>query len=1633
MVYVLILLFLLVQCGRAQQTFFPPAIPLAVRSPYLSSWDFTTHGTTIGKLWSTTSAHQPNSTINDNLSIPVHVRVDGVTYSFLGYSPSVNGSVNLTNTVITPTQTKLIAQVGPMEFNLTFLNPIEPGNWVKQSIPFSYLSLTAESLDGAAHAVQVYSDVSGEWLSADRSQEIIWSTTAINNVIYHMAQLKNPAVFNEIGTQAEWGTLYYAIGSGGENTFKTGLDADCRGLFQLRGTLDNLTDPNYRAISPDFPVFALSRDLGIIQATKDPVVWTVGFTTDPAIQYTDPFAAPQHRSLFYKIQYPDDTTLIPDFLDDFANASSRAQELTQRYSLYGSIQLTIGFDASGNFNQSDVMAFMKNIDGSNTSRVNAVETLYSAFPAFMYIDPKLAGLLLEPLFQLQASPNYTLPYAAADLGLYPNVTISNSGHSQRVEQSGNMLIMTYAHARASGDGSLISRYYSLLISWADYLSNYTLYTPDETSADGLTTGNQTNLAIKGIIAIRATVHDELSCQAEGRLRQVLCSIQPRSFTVNGKALHWLVINTYSRHTGSRARGTALVESSVYDSQSSFIYNITATLAPLSAFGVPVDSYSADMKIIASSWTLFVAAMTSDEDLLTNLVSRVHSRASLNTSVGVFPVYYDSASGLTYRGEASPAQGAMYAPLALAAPVLQITANPVTTGTSSQPAIAIALEIEVSHRLQSIRSWLKGGVIDPDLPMMATPFDSTLAGVTELETQTSQQQRWAGAVEPEIVPLVHASDSPMSSPPLTPIPAGLSSKELARLRRDISRSRSADALPSGSSLPPMTGPGVATSSSEARRLQSEVEALRREMQQFRVDTVGRFEAPPGYEDGHYLGIPVHVRVDNITYSFLGGSPRVNGKVNLTNTVVTPTQTKLAAQAGPMRFNLTFLNPIEPGDWVKQSIPFSYLSLTAESLDGAAHAVQVYSDVSGEWLSGDRSHGIRWNTTGLDGDSVICHTAKLQNPAVFNEIKTQAEWGTLYYAMKAGENVTWTAGPDDYSRGSFQVNGTLNNLMDQNSRSINSNYPIFGISTRPRHHPSNTGSHHTPRQRSLFYKTQYPKDESLIPGFLDDFPQALLRAQQLDLKILRDTATISGALGDLVSLATAQVYGSIQLTVGLDASGNFNQSDVMAFMKNIGGSYPNRVNAVETLYSAFPTFMYIDPKLGGLLLEPLFHFQASPNYCHQKTNKTGQYSLLTSWADYLSNSTLLNHDQTSADGLATKNQTNLAIKGIIAIEAMSKMSSVVKQTTDAEKYSKTAASLYGQWKGLALDSGQHLLAAYGLVNSWSLGYNLYADVWLGTGVVESSVYDGQSSFINNYTLTSTSSNFGLPVDSYTADISDAASSWTLFVAAMTSDKDLSTNLISRVHTRASYNATMAVFPVFYDSASGSATRGEASPAQGAMYAPLALKVLPVQITADPVTIASGTSPESKSHTGPIAGGAAGGVAALLAIGVIAIVARRRRRRSRRRKSIGSLFESDFMEPDLPMTLTPFNPIHTGVAELGTGSQTNWQRQSVEPEIVPLVHAPTPSDSPMPSPRMVPVPVGLSSKELARLREDNSRSQSTDALTPGPSSTAIIEQGIATSPLEARRLQSEVEALRREMQQLRVERFEAPPGYASEDGDV
>lgn len=50
------------------------------------------------------------------------------------------------------------------------------------------------------------------------------------------------------------------------------------------------------------------------------------------------------------------------------------------------------------------------------------------------------------------------------------------------------------------------------------------------------------------------------------------------------------------------------------------------------------------------------------------------------------------------------------------------------------------------------------------------------------------------------------------------------------------------------------------------------------------------------------------------------------------------------AGVVEMNITFLSPITPTDLMRQSLIFSYVDVSVTSTDGAAHDVQLYTDIT-----------------------------------------------------------------------------------------------------------------------------------------------------------------------------------------------------------------------------------------------------------------------------------------------------------------------------------------------------------------------------------------------------------------------------------------------------------------------------------------------------------------------------------------------------------------------------------------------------------------------------------------------------------------------------------------------------------------
>jgi len=157
------------------------------------------------------------------------------------------------------------------------------------------------------------------------------------------------------------------------------------------------------------------------------------------------------------------------------------------------------------------------------------------------------------------------------------------------------------------------------------------------------------------------------------------------------------------------------------------------------------------------------------------------------------------------------------------------------------------------------------------------------------------------------------------------------------------------------------------------------------------------------------------------------------------------------------------------------------------------------------------------------------------------------------------------------------------------------------------------------------------------------------------------------------------------------------------------------------------------------------------------------ILKQWTGYLIQEALIPQDQISTDDFAGSlaNQTNLALKGIIGIEAMAVIAQLTGNTADASNFTNIAQSYITQWQtlGIAQDANPpHTTLGYGLNNTHGLLYNIYADKELGTNLVPQSVYDMQSTFYPTVAET-----YGVSLDTrhdYTK------SDWEMFTAAVAS---------------------------------------------------------------------------------------------------------------------------------------------------------------------------------------------------------------------------------------------------------------------------
>jgi hypothetical protein len=348
---------------------------------------------------------------------------------------------------------------------------------------------------------------------------------------------------------------------------------------------------------------------------------------------------------------------------------------------------------------------------------------------------------------------------------------------------------------------------------------------------------------------------------------------------------------------------------------------------------------------------------------------------------------------------------------------------------------------------------------------------------------------------------------------------------------------------------------------------------------------------------YLGSSFDASTTNLTY-----------RINLDSSSSSPKS---------VRLTLSFLSPITPSSTFRQSIPAGYLTVLVEGcLD-----VNIYTDINGEWVTGNRDNRVRWQLrrpsrrSGKDKKPALktWEVARHQEQ-LFTEWADHAEWGTLFFSAPADTH--HESGTSAILRQRFAKTGVLRNQIDKRFRKVMDEEPVFAFAKGfklkatggggdllegeacPKREDSITftlalvqdpvvqfASAKGLRHMKPLWKSYVSTVEELIAYHYDDFPTAAALAANYSATLARD-AFLSGSheYKDIAELSARQVLGATQF------SGTPKQP--LLFLKEISSN--GNFQTVDVIFPAFPFFLYTNPRWLAYLLEPLLEHQGSGQY-------------------------------------------------------------------------------------------------------------------------------------------------------------------------------------------------------------------------------------------------------------------------------------------------------------------------------------------------------------------------------------------------------------------------------------------------------
>ncbi|MBW8684332.1 glutaminase family protein [Chitinophaga rhizophila] len=569
---------------------------------------------------------------------------------------------------LSATQTAYNFTCGKVDVKLTFTSPLLMKDLDLMARPVSYVSYKVKANDGAKHNVEVYFGASSDLAVNTSAQEVIAQQYNSEG----LSILKTGSVAQQVlakkgdDLRIDWGYLYVAVPQSSNVKQYTTKEGIAAGAFAGKDKIEKVDKGTQLVLNT-------TVSLGKVDGTEKEQLFLVGYDDIYSIQYFGTNLRPWWKK--------DDSYTIEKELkkaqDEYATIIGRCnafdKELYEDAKKRGGDKYAklcvLGYRQSISAHklvkspQGETLFLSK--ENFSNGCINTVDVTYPSAPLYLIYNPELMKGMLTGIFYFSESGKYKEPYAAHDLGTYPLANGQTYGEGMPVEESGNMIILTAAIAKAEGNANYAKQHWKTLTTWAEYLLKEGFDPANQLCTDDFAghLARNANLSVKAIVGLGsyALLADMLGEKATAeKYRNAAKEMVPKWMQLADDGDHYTLAfenkGTWSQKYNlvwDKVLNLDLFPESVY--QKEIKYYLTRQLT----YGLPLDSRKNYTK---SDWIIWTATLTDNAADFSAFIDPLYKYAQETSSRVPISDWHETADGKMVGFQARSVVGGYFMPL-----------------------------------------------------------------------------------------------------------------------------------------------------------------------------------------------------------------------------------------------------------------------------------------------------------------------------------------------------------------------------------------------------------------------------------------------------------------------------------------------------------------------------------------------------------------------------------------------------------------------------------------------------------------------------------------------------------------------------------------------------------------------------------------------------------------------------------------------------------------------------------------------------------------------------------------------------------------------------------------------------------